>query len=110
MNTFQISEFRLELFIAKMDKFAKRANKLNIEFGYTLESTETKEFVNCNELGLTGFYKIYNFSVWGDAPIINGYSFLAKLEPFGFNNNLVHSHNTNFDFSNYRTCGLTCEH
>lgn len=122
---FKISEFNQAAFVEKMDKFSRRAANLNISFGYTLESEETQDYLY--DL-VTGIYfktemvnlditrhipvmvKWYNYSVYGDSPTINGYSFLAKIEPLEQGVNLIHTHNTEYDFSMYRTSELTCEH
>src|SRR5258706_4256919 len=110
MKTYRITEFKVSDFIAKMDKFTKRANRLGIEFGYKLESESMGEYVKRDTLGelMTYTYKVYNYSVYGESPVVNGYSFLAKIEPFE-NVNLIHSH-SDLDLSQYKTATLTCEH
>ncbi len=113
MKTYTISEFKQSDFITKMDKFARRATKLNIDFGYTLESTsESSYWIKDSFLeNVEVFYTVYNYSVYGESPVINGYSFLAKIEQMGLGINLIHSHNESFDFTTYRDMtSLTCEH
>lgn len=107
MKTYSISQFKNDEFTAKMDKFTKRANRLGLSFGYTLESTSESSFKDENKNQV--FYTVYNYSVYGQSPVINGYSFLAKLESFE-GVNLIHSHNTDFNFDVYRDSALICEH
>jgi len=106
MKTYQISEFRVDNFESKMKRFSNRATKLGIDFGYNLES-ESFETVKVDNEYFT--YKAYNYTVWGESPEINGYTFLAKIEPIE-STNLIHSHNTEYNFSAYRTAELTCQH
>jgi hypothetical protein len=108
MKTFQISEFKKGDFIIKMDKVSRKAEKLGIEFGYKLTGSH-EESVSSRD-GMKLFYTVYEYSVWGESPTINGYTFLAKIEPFD-GGNLVHTHNTEIDFSEYRDSNsLICEH
>ena len=107
MTTFQISEFKQADFIAKMDKFTRKANKLNLSFGYTLESTSEEHYTLENNSKV--YYTVFNYSVYGESPTINGYSFLAKIEKID-SVNMIHSHNNTFDFSVYRMADLVCEH
>ena len=110
---FQIAgDIRNNMFIEKMDKFARRAGKLGIEFGYKLESVTKESYDYRDPFGemITVFYDMYHYSVCGESPTINGYSFLAKIEPMEDGINLVHSHNSDYDFSSYRNAKLICEH
>jgi hypothetical protein len=111
MKTYAISQFKQSDFTSKMDKFSKRAAKLGIEFGYTLESKTIGTYSVKDSFGETvkHYYEIFNYSVYGESPVINGYSFLAKIEPFE-GVNLIHSHNNDYDFSSYENANLTCEH
>ena len=121
MKTYRISQYKKDEFTSKMDKFAKRAAKLGLEFGCNLESTTEESYVlrdgvilqNITSLlanDLQVFYTVHHYSVYGDSPVINGYTFLAKAEPLQEGVNLIHSHNTEYDFTNYRSMALTCEH
>jgi len=105
---FQISEVKNNDFVTKMEKFTNKAKKLGLKFGYTLESTTESYYTLDNSQKV--YYSVYNYSVYGDSPTINGYSFLAKIEPFELGVNLVHSHNNDYDFTSYRTADLICEH
>jgi hypothetical protein len=107
MITFKISEFKKDIFEAKMSRYARKAQKLGIEFGYTLESESTESIRD--RFGNEFRYSVYNYSVIGESPTIKGYTFLAKIESFE-GSNLIHSHNVNFDFSEYRTADLVCQH
>jgi len=109
MKIYNISEFKQDEFTIKMDKFAKRANRLGLAFGYTLEST-SESFYRMPFSTDKVYYTVYHYSVYGESPVINGYSFLAKIESIDNGVNLIHSHNTEYDFTSYRTCNLTCEH
>ena len=108
MTIFSISEFKNTDFLAKMDKFTRKAARLGLTFGYTLESTGESSYTLPNDERV--YYAIYNYSVYGDSPTINGYTFLAKIEPLEPGVNLIHSYNSDRDFSEYRTAELTCEH
>jgi len=108
MTTHNISEFKKFLFEKKMNKFANRASKLGIEFGYNLVGRH-EESIKTD--GSDMFYTVFEYEVYGDSPTINGYTFQAKIEPTeDANVYMVHSFNTDADFSNYRTGKLTCEH
>jgi hypothetical protein len=113
MKTYAISEFKNNDFVTKMDKFSRRAAKLNLDFGYTLESTSEGVYLTKNDFEETvkNYYTIYNYSVYGESPLINGYSFLAKIETIESGVNLIHSYNESFDFTAYRDMtSLICEH
>lgn len=113
MKSFSISEFKNADFIAKMDKFAKRASKLNIAWSYKLESTSESFYMIKDSFGVLNtkvYYNVFEYNVQGESPIINGFSFLAKIESLGNGVNLIHSHDSNFDFTFYRTSELMCEH
>src|SRR5258706_1985685 len=108
MTTYRIPSWNVSDFESKMNRFTNKAKKLNIPFGFTLESKETVKVID--PLTAWDSYRTdYIYSVYGESPTIAGYTFLAKLERMG-NDNLIHSHNTTFDFTNYRECELICEH
>lgn len=108
MTTYNVSEFEKFLFEKKMNKFAQRASKLGIEFGYTLVGNH-EESIKTD--GSTMFYTVFEYEVYGDSPTIKGYTFQAKIETTEDENvHMVHSFNTDADFSAYRTGELTCEH
>ena len=77
MTTFKISEFKNVDFEKKMNKFTKRAKKLGLDFGFELVSTSQETY---SSNGKKFFYNVFEYSVWGDAPVINGYEFIAKIE------------------------------
>lgn len=110
MTTHNISEFKKSLFQKKMDKFVTRATKLGIPFGYN-QIGNHEESIKID--GRDMFYTVFEYEVYGDSPTINGYTFQAKIEPMESNEgnvNMVHTYNSERDFSEYRTATLTCEH
>ncbi len=106
-KTYSIPAWNQGDFEVKMNRLSNKANKLNLSFGFTLEGKTQK--TQKDDLGFDYSFTVYNYSVYGESPVINGYTFLAKIEPFE-GTNLIHSHNETFNFESYRNSELTCEH
>jgi len=107
MKTYFIPEFRQELFEKKMTRTANKAEKLGIPFGFLLVGEKMESYKTSRKEVI--FYKSFEYEVHGESPTINGFSFLGKIESLG-DKNLIHSHNTEFDFSEFYTSKLVCEH
>jgi hypothetical protein len=114
---YKVPERNLSLLQARIAKLAKRATKLHSEpialnvLGYTDHKREATEF------RLAQIVRIYDVTVSGPAPRINGWEFIAVLEPIAsesgevLGNLLRNVPNASKPLpESYRTAGNHCDH
>lgn len=102
---YQIPEENLDLLIERLEKLQKRAEKLNCgSISWTVGKSElvkTREF---------GYIRVFSVDVQGDAPVIDGWSFVAKVEHLEAGNVLYKASSLEVPVR-YRTTDYTlCEH
>jgi hypothetical protein len=110
LTTFSIPTFRKEAISKRLDKLAKKANKYgNSDISYSFGDTKIVGIKN--EDGYDRQYEFVDIIVTGDAPIINGWNFLARVELMD-GENLIHNvPGTEVEISSdYREHNGHCDH
>ena len=97
----------------KIENINKIANKLKTK---QLKLKIIKEYmIEKEELSSKHIYKMINYEIIGNMPVISGYKFIASLEAIidknnVFIGNIIKKWNIDIDLSEYSNRSITCEH
>jgi hypothetical protein len=105
MKTYSIPVENLDQFERKMQRLTSKAKKLGTETVAYRKLHERKEEYKPGQ-----FIQVIDVQVVGVAPVINGWQFVAKLEPAGSENLVYHFHEDGYLPAQFRTNEMFCQH
>ena len=79
VTTVTIPTANLAKFEAKFEKIARRANKLNVQGAYAVKVGPAYTITE-KENGIERDYELQDFEVFGQRPVVTGYTFVAKID------------------------------